>query len=58
MEHSIFVDNENILLVTHHDEDIDYDDENHTPNNSKADEGTFETPDITEKEATLTLWLR
>ena len=57
MENPIFVDDENIPLVTQHDEDIYYDYYN-TPDTSRADEITFTTPDTTDEEATSTVRLR
>ena len=53
---NIFVDEENLSLVTHHDEDHDddYDDYN-TRNTSRVDETTFSTPSSTHKQSTLRL---
>ena len=55
MESPIFVDDENIPVVTHHDKNVDYDDYN-TPKTSRLDETTFTTP--SSKEKLSTLWLR
>ena len=61
MENPIFVDNENILLVTHHDkdhdDDNDYGDYN-TPNTCRVDETTFTTPSLKDNRPTSTLRLR
>ena len=63
MENPIFVDDENISLVTHHhegcegDHDDDYNDCN-TPITKKADEGTFTTPSSTNKQRTSISGLR
>ena len=62
MENPIFVDDENIPLVIHHDKNCesDHDDDYknyNTPNTSKVNMKTFMTPRPTNKQATSTLWL-
>ena len=58
MDSPIFIDYENIPLVTHYDEnyDNDYNDYN-TPNTSRVDETTFTMPGPTDIQATSTLRL-
>ena len=61
MDNPIFVNNKNIPLVTHHDEDCnddnDYDDYN-TPNTIRIDETIISVPASTDKQKTSTLRLR
>ena len=61
MENPIFVDDENIPLVAHHDKDQDanhYDDYNDYKTPNVTDEETkFTTPSPTNKQPTSTLWL-
>ena len=55
MESPVFVDDENIPLVTHHGKNVDYDNYN-TPKASRLDETTFTTR--SSKDKLSTLWLR
>ena len=52
MESPVFVDDENIPLVTHHGKNVDYDNYN-TPKASRLDETTFTTPSSKDKLSTL-----
>ena len=52
MESPIFVDDENIPVVTRHGKNVDYDDYN-TPKTRRLDETTFTTPNSKEKLSTL-----
>ena len=54
MEYPIFAADENIPLVTHHDEDIDYDDYN-TQNTIRVDETWFTMSSSKDKPWTLRL---
>ena len=58
MDNRIFVNNENIPLVTHYDKNRDDDNDYnnyHTSNTSGVDETAFTMPGSTEKQATSTL---